>query len=111
MIIALKDIILFVTAFVSVLYGTRIAWACGKSCNSKKTPEERKEKLKELIPGAIFVYFFGFLITSNYLYEVILGSNPEEIGSLAIIAMSLINAFLASITIAWLAMPKSRRIF
>lgn len=111
MIIALKDIILFVTAFVSFLYGTRIAWACGKNCNSKKTPEERKKKLKELIPGAIFVYFFGFIITSNYIYELILGSNPEEIGSLAIIVMSLINAFLASITVTWLAMPKRWCIF
>jgi hypothetical protein len=67
--------------------------------------------MRELIPGSILVYFFGFAITSSYLYEVFLGRNPEELGSLAIIFMSLINAFLASIAIAWLAMPKSRRLF
>lgn len=111
MIIALKDIILFVTAFVSFLHGTRIAWTCGRSCNSKKTPEERKEKMWELLPGSTLLYFFGFAITSNYLFEVFLGKNPEEIGSLAILFLSLINACLASIAIAWLAMPKSRRLF
>lgn len=111
MIIALKEIILFVTAFVSFLYGTRIAWVCGCNCSSKKTPEKRKAKLKELIPSATLIYFFGFAITANYLYELILGRNPQELGSLAILVMSLINAFLASITVAWLAMPKSRRLF
>jgi hypothetical protein len=111
MIIALKDIILFVTAFVSFLHGTRIAWACGKECNSRKTPEERIGKMKELIPVSFFLYFFGFAITSNYIYEVFLEIPPEELGSLAIIFMSLINAFLASNGVAWLAMPKRRRIF
>jgi hypothetical protein len=110
-IIALKDIILVVTAVVSFLHGTRIAWACGRSCNSRKTPEERTARMKELIPGAPFLYFFGFAITSNYLYEVFLGIKPEELGSMAIILMSLINALLAAFGISWLAMPKRRRIF
>ena len=111
MIIALKDIILVVTAFVSFLHGTRIAWACGKSCNSRKTAEERTARMKELIPGAIFLYFFGFAITSSYLYEVFLGIKPEELGSIAIIIMSLINAVLAAFGVSWIAMPKRRGLF
>jgi hypothetical protein len=111
MIIALTDIILFVTAFVSFLYGTRIAVSCGSSCNSRKTPEERIAKIKEFMPGATFLYFFGFAITSNYFYAVIFGGQPEELGSLAIISMSLVNGFLAASAVAWLAMPKRRRLF
>lgn len=111
MIVELKDLILFVTAFVSFLHGTRMAWSCGRSCNSKKTPKERFAKMEELIPISTLVYLFGFAITSNYLYKLVLGVNPEEVGTMAIIAMSLINAFLTSIAIAWLAMPKSRRLF
>jgi hypothetical protein len=111
MIIALTDIILIVTAFVSFLYGTRIAWSCGKNCNSRKTPEERTEKIKAFMPGATLVYFFGFAITANYFFELVLGSKPDELGSMAILLMSLINAFLAANAIAWFAMPKSRSLF
>jgi hypothetical protein len=111
MVIALTDIILIVTAFVSFLYGTRIAWSCGKGCNSRMTPEERTEKIKSFMPGSTLVYFFGFAISANYFYEMILGSKPEQLGSLAILAMSLVNAFLASSAVAWLAMPKRRSLF
>ena len=111
MVIALTDMILFVTAFVSFLYGTRIAWHCGKNCNSRKTPEERKEKIKEYFPPSTLFFFFGFAITSDYLYKLILGSQPENLGGFAILSMSLINAFLASSAIAWLAMPKRRSLF
>ena len=111
MIVALTDIMLLVTAFVSFVYGTRIAWACGRGCNSRKSPEERTGKIKEFMPGSTLVFFFGFAITSNYFYKVILGSKPEELGSLAIISMSLINAFLLSNAVAWLAMPKRWKIF
>jgi len=111
MVIALTDIILFVTAFVSFLYGTRIAWYCGRSCNSRHTPLERTGKIKEAIPGATLIYFFGFVITAKYLFVVTMGRDPRELGVLAIIGMSLINAFLASSSIAWLAMPKRRSLF
>jgi len=111
MVIALTDIILIVTAFVSFLYGTRIAWHCGKSCNSRKTPEERIEQMNSYMPGATLVYFFGFCITANYLYGLILGGEPEKLGSMAILLMSLINAFLASSAVGWLAMPKRRSLF
>jgi len=111
MITALTDIILFVTAFVSFLYGTRIALSCGANCNSRKTPEERAELMKERIPAATFVFFFGFAITSKYLYEILLDSKLEHLGFLAIILMSLINAFLAATAIAWAAMPKRWKLF
>ena len=67
--------------------------------------------MEELIPISTLVYLFGFAITSNYLYKLTLGVNPEEIGTMAILAMSLINAFLTSVAVAWLAMPKSWRLF
>jgi hypothetical protein len=111
MAIALTDIILFVTAFVSFLYGTRIAWACGKNCNSRKTPDERIDKMKEYIPISTLIYFFGFTITSKYLYEFLLKNDPTDTGTLSIIAMSLINALLLSSAVGWFAMPKRRRIF
>jgi len=111
MVDALTDIILFVTAFVSFSYGTRVAWSCGKNCNSRRTPEQRTESMKALLPAATLIYFFGFAITANYTFRWVLGSRPEELGFLAIVVMSLINAFLLSAAMAWLAMPKSRSLF
>jgi hypothetical protein len=67
--------------------------------------------MRSLLPGATLVYLFGFAITSNYLYEKLLGNQPEELGSLAILLMSLINAALTSLAVAWLAMPKRRSLF
>ena len=111
MAIAFTDVLLFVVAFASFLYGTLIAWHCGKSCNSRRSAKERTEKIKSFMPGATLVYFFGFAITSNYFYELLLGNKPEQLGSIAILLMSLINAFLASSAVAWLAMPKRRGLF
>lgn len=111
MIIALTDIMLFVTAFVSFLYGTRIAWSCGKSCNSRHTPEERTRKIKEFLPITMLLYFFGFAISANYLYRLVLGGKPEEFGVLGIIFMSLVNAFLVASAVSWLAMPKRWSLF
>jgi hypothetical protein len=111
MVVALSDIILFVTSFVCFLYGTIIARSCGKSCNSRHTPGERIEKIFEFIPLSILIYFFGFVITSKYFFMFILRSELKEFEVLSIIAVSLINALLASGTMAWLAMPKRRRLF
>jgi len=67
--------------------------------------------MKVFIPAATLVYFFGFAITTNYFYELAFGSKAEKLGIFAIICMSLINSFLASSAIAWLAMPKRRGLF
>lgn len=111
MVIALTDLILFVTAFVSFLYGTRIAWHCGKNCNSRKSPEERMEKMKEYLPISTLIYFFGFTITSKYSYELLFRSDPTDSGTLGIIFLSLINALVASCAVGWFAMPKRRSLF
>lgn len=111
MVIAFSDIILFVTSFVCFTYGTVIARSCGRSCNSRNTPVERIEKMLEFIPLSTLIYFFGFVITSKYLLMVILRSDSKEFGVLSIIGMSLINAILASSAMAWLAMPKRRKLF
>lgn len=111
MVVALSDIVLFVTSFVCFLYGTIIARSCGKSCNSRHTPGERIEKIIEFIPLSILIYFFGFVITSKYFFMLILRSEPKEFEVLSVIAVSLINALLASGAMAWLAMPKRRRLF
>jgi hypothetical protein len=111
MVIALTDIILFVTAFVSFVYGTRIAWACGQNCNSRKTSEERMQKMKEYIPISTLIYFFGFIITSKYLYKFLLRTDPTDVGTLSIIFMSLINALMLSSAVGWFAMPKRRSLF
>jgi hypothetical protein len=111
MAIALTDIILFVTAFVSFVYGTRIAWACGKNCNSRKNSDERIEKMKEYLPISTLIYFFGLIITSKYLYKFLLRNEPTDAGTVSIIFMSLINALLLSSAVGWLAIPKRRRLF
>jgi len=111
MAIALTDIILFVTAFVSFVYGTRIAWACGKNCNSRKNSDERIEKMKEYLTISTLIYFFGLIITSKYLYKFLLRNEPTDAGTISIIFMSLINALLLSSAVGWLAIPKRRRLF
>jgi len=60
---------------------------------------------------SILIYFFGFVITSKYFFKLILRSEPQEFEVLSVIAVSLINALLASGAMAWLAMPKRRRLF
>jgi len=111
MVIALSDIILFVTSFVCFLYGTVIARSCGRSCNSRNTPMERIEKILEFIPLSTLIYFFGFVITSKYLLILIQRGESKEFGIISIICISLINAVLASSAMAWLAMPKRRKLF
>ena len=85
----------FVTATVSLLYGTRIFWICGKKCNFEVAPAKKKQSLKATIPGGFAVYSFGFLV----IFSEVLN------GTLAIIITSLISALLLSHFVISMAMP------
>ncbi|MGK2907656.1 MAG: hypothetical protein ACSLFH_15135 [Desulfuromonadales bacterium] len=96
---ALIGIFGFVTATVSFLYGTRIAWVCGKKCHFKEDPENKKLLLSESLPSASAVYFFGFVIVFSLFFD----------GFLTVFVSSLTSAILLSHMIVTMAMPEMRR--
>ncbi len=96
---ALSGIACFVTATVSLLYGTRIAWVCGKKCNFKEKPEDKIHAIFESIPTATAVYFFGFLIIFSLCIN----------GLLTIVVSSLTSAILLSGFVVSMAMPELKR--
>ena len=98
---ALSEIFCFVTASVSLIYGTRIAWVCGKKCNFKVEPADKKLILSESIPSATAIYFFGFAIVFSYLIN----------GFVTIFILSITSAILLAHMVVTMAMPelKSKR--
>lgn len=96
---ALRGIACFVTVFVSLLYGTRIAWICGKKCNFKEKPENKKQAIFESVPAAAIIYFFGFLIVFSIFIN----------GFLTILVSSLTSAILLSGFVVSMAMPELKR--
>jgi hypothetical protein len=96
---ALRGIACFVTVTVSLIYGTRIAWVCGKKCNFKEKPEDKKHTLLESIPAAAVVYIFGFLIVFSLFLD----------GFLTILISSLTSAILLSGFVVSMAMPELKR--
>jgi len=89
----------FVTIAVSFLYGTRICWVCGKKCNFEVDPAQKKQLLKENMPGGFAVYLFGFLVVFSNVMD----------GPLAIAVTSFTSAFLISHFVVSMAMPALRR--
>jgi len=96
---ALSAIFCFVTSTVSFLYGTRISWVCGKKCQFHEDPEERKHLLRDSLPAAIAVYFFGFVLVFSQLMD----------GFLTILIVSLTSAVLLSSFVISMSMPELRR--
>ncbi len=96
---ALKGIACFVTAAVSFLYGTRIAWICGKKCNFKEQPENKIQALLESLPAVTIIYTFGFLITFSLFLD----------GFLTIFVSSITSAILLSHLVVSMAMPELKR--
>jgi hypothetical protein len=96
---ALSGIFCFVTASVSFLYGTRIAWVCGKKCDFKADPESRMHLIVESLPSAALVYFFGFLLIFGYVIN----------GFLTILICSLMSAVLLAGFVVSMAMPQLKR--
>ena len=89
----------FVTAAVSLIYGTRIAWMTGKKCNFKEVPENRVQAICASLPAASVVYFCGFLILFSCLTD----------GILTIIIMALTSAILLAVFVLSMAMPELKR--
>ena len=99
MIEILNGLICFVTITVSFLYGTRVAWGCGKKCVFKESTEKRKRLLSESVPTATALYFFGFQVGFNYYFD----------GLVAILIYSLTSAILFSHLVVSIAMPELKR--
>ena len=89
----------FVTSFVSLVYGTRIAWIAGKKCNFKEDPHNKIHIVLESIPAATAVYFFGFIIMFACLID----------GPLTIFVSSLTSAILLAGFVVSMAMPELKR--
>ena len=88
-----------VTASVSLIYGTRIAWITGKKCDFKTDPHNRIHLVLESIPAAAVVYLFGFLIIFTYFIN----------GILTILVCSVTSAILLSGFVVSMAMPELKR--
>jgi len=96
---ALSGIFCFVTASVSFLYGTRVAWVCGKKCHFKEDPHNKKELLMECLPAASAIYFFGFVIVFSMFLD----------GFLTIFIVSLTSAIILAHLVVTMAMPELKR--
>lgn len=96
---ALGGIACFVTVFVSLLYGTRIAWVCGKKCNFREDPEDKKQAISESLPAATLIYFFGFLIIFSFCIN----------GFVTIVVCSLTSAILLAGFVVSMTMPELKR--
>jgi len=96
---ALRGMFCFVTITVSLIYGTRIAWVCGRKCNFNEAPEHKRQALSGNIPAAALIYFFGFLVFFNLCIN----------GFVTIFVTSLTSAILLSGTVVTMAMPELKR--
>lgn len=96
---ALRGMACFVTISVSLIYGTRIAWVCGKRCHFMEEPARKKQTLSESIPAATLIYFFGFLVIFNLFLS----------GFVTILVTSLTSAILLSGMVVTMAMPELKR--
>jgi uncharacterized protein (DUF983 family) len=96
---ALSGMACFVTATVSFLYGTRIAWLCGKRCNFNEECEYKKQTLRGNLPAAIVVYFFGFLVVFSVMTN----------GLVTVVISALTSAILLSSFVVSMSMPSLKR--
>lgn len=96
---AMSGMACFVTVTVSLLYGTRISWLCGKKCAFKEPPEIKRQTLSESVPSAIAVYFFGFVVLYSYFMD----------GFVIVLVSSVISAIILATLVVSMAMPELRR--
>jgi len=96
---AMSGMVCFVTVMVSMLYGTRISWICGKKCAFKEQPEVKRKTVTESVPAAIAVYFFGFIVLFSYFLN----------GFIVITVSSITSAVILSTMVVSMAMPELRR--
>ena len=95
----LSGMFCFVTASASMIYGTRIAWVCGKRCDFKAVPENKLEAIYRCIPAAALVYLFGFIVLFSCLTD----------GVLTILVLALTSSILLAVFIVSMAMPELKR--
>ena len=96
---AMCGIACFVTVTVSLLYGTRISWRCGKKCAFKEKPEIKRQALYESVPAAMLVYFFGFVVLFSYFMN----------GFIVVLVASITSALILATLVVAMAMPELRR--
>jgi hypothetical protein len=96
---AMCGIACFVTVTVSMLYGTRISWLCGKKCAFKESPAIKRQALYESVPAAMAVYFFGFVVLFSYLMN----------GAMVVFVFSITSAMILATLVVAMAMPELRR--
>ena len=96
---AFGAVIAFVTVSVNFLYATRIAWSCGKKCDFKANPEDKKPLLKASVPAAAAIYSVGFVIIFNYVFD----------GFITILVFALTSAIITANLVVATAMPELRR--
>lgn len=96
---ALKDIAFFVTAVVGFVYGARVAWGCGRRGFFGEKPQDKLQLLMESIPAAALLFAVGFLVVFDYFIDEFFSW----------IILSLISAFLSSLAVVFVAMPRLRR--
>ena len=96
---AMSGMVCFVTVTVSLLYGTRISWLCGKRCAFKEHPEIKRKTLSENVPAAIAVYFFGFAVLYSYFMN----------GFMLVLVASVISSVILATLVVSMAMPELRR--
>ena len=95
----LSGMFCFVTVSASLIYGTRIAWVCGKKCDFREVPENKIQAICRCIPAAALVYLFGFLILFSCLTD----------GILTIIVLALTSSILLTVFVVSMAMPELKR--
>ena len=96
---AMKGLFCFVTAAVSFIYGTRVAWVCGKKCQFREKAETRRELLLESLPAAVIIYFFGFEIVFSLVLD----------GFVSVTVFALTSAIILANIVVSMGMPELKR--
>ena len=99
MVDALIDIASFVTAAVCFIYGTRIAWVCGRKCQFSESLEIKVSMLVRSIPAATVIFFFGFVI----VYKAF------SLGAVTWLVASITSAIVLAAVLVSMAMPDLKR--
>jgi hypothetical protein len=82
-----------------LIYGTRIAWVCGRKCRFQEDPSDKKMLLFGNLPAATAVYFFGFIIVFTHFAT----------GLITIFFFSITSAILLAHAVVSMAMPELKR--
>ena len=96
---AFGAVVAFVTISVNFIYATRIAWSCGKKCDFKADPADKKPILRASVPAAAAIYSVGYIIIFNYVFD----------GFITILVFAVTSAIITANLVVAMAMPELRR--